>query len=227
MRTCAGIVVALAISLFLGTGAPCAPAQTPPKVASSMKLIQVLNEELIEVKNFTTPLTLLDMLGLLYEQMAAKGHEVTILVDVAAFRSGCTEPTDPYEAHVYLPSLPRKMPLEMALRLVLSKIPNATFIVRDGLVWITTEKEASVEQLLKQKILAQYTKRPLREIVQEIEERTGVSIIIDPRLENRGNPELTATLRNAATAKGALEMLARMAGLKAEFHSYGVFITEP
>lgn len=193
------------------------------------EFLRVVIEEQIETKDFTNPMTLKDVLGLLYEHIAHKGIEVPILVDTAAFKTESPDAADPYEANVNLPPVPRTLTVEKALCLILAKLPtqNATFVVNDRFVEVTTQRAATVEHLLKRKVLAQYVKRPLVEVLEDLSERSSVSIIVDPHLGQRAQQDITATFRNEPTVKEVLVMLARVAGLEAEFLPYGVFFTIP
>jgi tetratricopeptide (TPR) repeat protein len=116
---------------------------------AAMHIYKLLQEP-IETKDFTTPMTLKDALGLLYERFAAQGKELPILVDTAAFKEDAAEAPDPYEATVSLPPVPRKLSIATALRLMLSKIPtnNATYLIRRDFIEITTN-----DRMIKDKVL--------------------------------------------------------------------------
>lgn len=185
--------------------------------------------EPIETKDLATPMTLKDMLGLLYEKMAGSGIELPIVVDSNAFREEAADAPDPLEAQVNLPTVPRTMSLEKALRHAVNQLPtnNGAIVVREGYVEVTTQGAANPERLLKKKMLAQYNKRPLADILQELSDRAAVSIILDPHLGDRATQEITASFRQDTSVKEVLTILMRMTDLHAEILPDSVFVTTP
>jgi hypothetical protein len=247
MRMSASLTIILAVAVVL---APCARARAQeelPRVvaadgqggaedkevrpdfpkASANELVRLLAMFELETRDFVTPMTLKDALGLLFEKTAARGRPVPILVNSAAFRKEGTHEDDPYETQVSLPPLPLRVTLGKALRLFLARMPNAnaTYLVKDGFVEVLPETAASPKMLLQQKVLALYRGRPVAEVLEELAERCGVTIVLDPNAGPQLRQPITATFRNDVSLRDSITMLARMAGLRAEFLSTGVFIT--
>jgi hypothetical protein len=122
---------------------------------------------------------------------------------------------------------------ESALRRILDRIPTSsgtTFVVRGGVVEITTRRYASpslwrrAEELPSDvegqggKIFVPQTsvafdKRELREALQEIADATGVNIVVDPRTKELGKAPVSVTLQNA-DVDTVLKLLADTADLQ-------------
>ncbi len=220
---------ALGVLTCLGLGLLVAPLQAQAVAEmETIALIKLLNEP-IETKDFVNNMTLRDAVGLLYEKFANKGKDLPFVINRAAFREDqAMNNFDPNETQVSLPPLPRVLPVRSVLQLMLAEMPHkATFLVRDGRIEIVPEKLARAEQLLQQKVMATFTRRPLSEALQELSAQTGVSIVFDVRQDEHATKQVTATFRNNVTLRDALVMLADMTGLRADFMPSGVYITAP
>lgn len=188
------------------------------------ELLRILTEP-IETKDFTTPMTLKDALGLLYEKFGARNMELPVLIDSAAYRR-LEAKDDPYETPVSVQPVPRVLSVGKLLAIFAAKIPQkSTFIVRDGYVEIVPE--ASPEVLLQQRVLGSYKERPLGEVLQDVADHSGISIAVDPRLATQVRQPVSATFNNDVGVREAVTMLARIAGLRAEFLGSGALITGP
>jgi hypothetical protein len=196
-----------------------------PPACASRTMVQRVTEETIDTAPFVNRMSLKDAIGLLYEIMSAKGTELPILIDTEAFKRQDKDAVDPYETAVSLPPVPRRMTVEKALRLMLPNVPNAAFVVRRDFVEITTEKEASLDMLLKQGVLGDFSRRRFSEVISELAARHGITIIIDEQQAAQANKEISATFRNDVALRDAIVVLARSAALHAEFLPTAVFIT--
>ena len=100
-----------------------AVCRTTSRAARNRLAVSNMLEETIDMKDFQQPggLSLKDALSLLYEKMAAKGKELPILIDTEAFK-GDAEGPDVYETVVKFPPFPKRMQVQMVLRLALAKI---------------------------------------------------------------------------------------------------------
>ncbi len=128
------------------------------------------------------------------------------------------------------------VPPEKVLRLILARIfesSRATFVVRGGVVEITTRRYASPSQwrrviddspdsvgdtlikpqdsVVPQTSIA-FDKRELREALQEIADAAGVNVMVDARAQDKATAPVTATVHDA-DIDTVLKLLADMAGL--------------
>jgi hypothetical protein len=221
--------VTLVLLACLGVGFTSEPlqAQTPAE-AYTIQVIKLLDEPM-EVKDFTVPMTLKDAVGLLYEKLGAKGKELPIVVNRAAFREEDDENSfDPNDASVALRPIPRVLSVGAMLRTMLAQMPQkSTFLIREGHIVMVPEKLAKAEHLLQQKVTATFSQRPLVQAMQELSWQTGMSIVVDARGEESSRQSVTATFRNDVTLREAVVMLTRMANMEVEFMPSGVFISAP
>lgn len=213
------------LALFLL--APAAPSQE--KEAS---VIYKLLQEPIQMKDFEMPMNLKEFLAHLEKNFAARGKELPILVNVAALKEDVQDLPDPYDAELKFPEIPKRVTTATLLRLAISQIPtdppnNAALIVRNGAVEITSSKGASLSRLLQQKVLAGYENQSLAEILDDLAEKTGVSISLDPRVADKAATKITASFRGDAILDAVLRTLSDMAGLKLVDMKSGIYITTP
>jgi hypothetical protein len=115
---------------------------------------------------------------------------------------------------------------------MLAKVPrqNATYIVFPDRIEITTFKRASVEGRLQQPVAAKFDNRKLKlsEALRELSEMTGTSIVIDARIGDKEDRQVTATFRNDVTLAGALRVLTEQADVKYVVLKEGIlFVTTP
>src|SRR5262249_28846341 len=200
-------------------------------VARLQKLRQLLNET-IETKDLQQPLTLKEALGLIQEKVNEKYKEVDalpILVDDEAFKEANPDAPDIYDTQVKCPPYPRHMSVVTALRVALSKVPtrNATFLLRGGFVEVTTTQEASLNRLLRRKVLVSFERHPLTQVVEALSALTGVSVVLDGRAAEKLKTPITLSLTNDVTLEAALRLVADMADLKLVVLHDVAYITTP
>jgi len=209
-------------SLFLVCVGWCALAAPVRADLSSRDIIRLLNEPL-DMRDFQVPMTFKEFAGLLYEKFQAKGHELPLLVDVAAFQQ---ESLEFYETQVILPPYPKTMSAMTALRLALSQSPvEATYLIRQGRIDIAPAGRATLPHLLKQRITADFSRMPFTEVLHALAEMAGVSIQLDGRLNAKELPAVTATFRNDMALRDVLHVIADLAGAQVTELETGVVIS--
>jgi hypothetical protein len=204
-----------------------AAAQQP---AAKLRSLRTALNDTMEMRDFQAPMTLKEALQLIQDKLIARYKDedvLPILVDAAAFKADDEDSGDIYDAQVKFPPYPRRMTVGMALRVILSQVPTrtATFILRNGVVEITTEKEASLKRLLRQKVLASFDKRPCLDAIADLSALSGVSVVVDGRVRDKAKTPVTAAFNNDATVEGALHLLADMADLKLVVAGDTVYVT--
>jgi hypothetical protein len=194
---------------------------------SRANLREMLNQT-IPLKDLPETTTLKEAVGVLGGWLANYVPDPPIFFNEAAFRAEDAG-TDVLDAPVRSPLSARKMTIASALRFVLEQAPrrNATFLLRAGMVEITTLKAASTKQLLRQKVMARYENVPLDTVLDDFAERTGVSVLVDGRVGDKMKTPVSANLGNDAALEGVLRLLADMAGLQLVVSDDAVYLTSP
>ncbi len=154
----------------------------PVAVAAIQKL---LDEVIIETTSLQQERPLREVLKILQEKVRAQGKDVGFLVDVPSFVHEDPEAPKVLDVPIRFPLYPRRLTLATAVRLTLSRIPtgNATYRVRRGYLEITTHERMS--QILDLIVEEKFVKRPLREVLDQLAESTGVSIVLDRRVSKQ------------------------------------------
>ena len=222
----------LSVAFLLGGvgGQTPDPIKEQPKKGRNSPQHAVANLDfLLDMKNFQNPMSLKEALSQIMDQMAGGGQEVPILVDAEAFKEDNPDAPSVYDTPVQFPPFPRRMRVSTALRLILARVtpPNATYIVREGTIEITTYTAARRDGLLRQRISGEFNQRPLAEVLRDLAERSGMSVLVDPRTGERVKTAVSATFRGDISLEAALHLLTDMAELKAVVLPSGVYITTP
>jgi len=127
----------------------------------------------------------------------------------------------------------RNVSLETILRRILARMPapsGTTFVVRGGIIEITTGRYASPSQWRRPETptpdgdappvipapqtSVAFDKRELRDALQEIADATGVNVLVDARAQEKGKTAITASLQNV-DVDTVIKLLADMGGLQA------------
>lgn len=188
----------------------------------------------IDMNDFQNPMTLKETMGLFYEKVQnlgvlGRGVGLPVLIDQAGFKEVAPEAPDIYDTPVKFPVYPKKMTLATALQLALSQIPMAetTFLIKRGAVEIVPVKRATLDILLKQKVLGNFEGKFLSSALEELAETSGVSIQMDKRLLDKANVQVTGMFRNNVSLRDALLMLTESAGVKMLELPTAIFVTTP
>ncbi len=202
----------------VGKGKKITPKRSPIE-PTTRDLFRWL-EEPLDMRDFQGPMSLKEVVGKFTEVFARKAKQLPILVDVEAFREENQEAPDVYETPVKFPVSPRRRTFGEALQFALSKIPtnNGTFLVRRGLIEITTTERASPAVLLQSKVRPNFEKRPLAEVLNELADLTGATILVDPRAGEKARSPVTANFRSDIPLDIAVRVLAETAGLHAQVY---------
>src|SRR5262249_29502740 len=179
----------------------------------------------LEMKEFQQAMPFKEFLTLLQERTAIGVFPIQL--DTRAFKEPPWE-VEVLEAEVKLPPFPRRMTVEQAVRQAIKQLPApAALIFRGGQVEITTQDKAAREHLLNQTFFAEFDQRPLDQVLEDVCELTGVTVILDGRAKEKAKSPVTARFRNDVAAQDAVRMLAEMAELKLVHLPSGLYVTTP
>jgi hypothetical protein len=121
------------------------------------------------------------------------------------------------------------MTIGNALRFVVGEIKNfeATFLIRGGVLEVVPKQETAREVMLNYPVTAVFKSRIFHHAIQELADETGVSIVVDGKLEKLGEKTVTASFHNGVAVQDAVRMLAELVDLKVVHLPTGLFITSP
>jgi hypothetical protein len=248
------VLAGLSFGLILPSGSSTL-AQQPPDQPPAKKVvlppfesfsknaaaILALDVEL-EMKSFGLPMKLSEAVVTIVEQLEKKnGFNLRIVFDSAAFKFEAAKnaklnkdgkedlPAPIEETTIRMPTHIRELPVALILRLALSQVPqqNATYLIQKGTVIITTKERATFQNLLREKVVANFNQKPLVEAIYALSDRTGISITLDPRAAEALLRPVSATFGNDVSLESALMVLTDTAGLKIAVVGDAVYVTTP
>ena len=154
-------------------------------------------------------------------------YDVTIVIDSNAFETDYGLDKVP-EFKVSLPKMVG-VRLSTVLRMLAVQF-NGTYLVRSDHILITTPLhtrpeywKAGYPQLVPG-VDAEFDKRPLSEALRKLAQLTGINIVLDARVGEKGKAAVTATLTNAPLDT-AVRLLADMAGLRSVAVDGALYVT--
>jgi hypothetical protein len=188
------------------TAAPLDPAQAAA-VAPSRKARERL-ESRVTVDGFEPNTPLKEAIGFLSERY---GIEIHMELDALKQERQIEDP----ESH---PVKLRKLvnvPLHTVLQTLLKQV-SAQFVVDpDGIVWVIPASENATDRILKYRLCEAVHRKPLTEVLHDLSDRYGVSIVLDERRAgDRARAVVTADMEDV-TLQEAVRILAELAELKA------------
>jgi hypothetical protein len=203
------------------------PATRAAAVPAKLDIHAALAFEL-DTDVFTTPMTFKDFAGLIYDKVRkTRGIDLPILVDVKSFKELNPDSPTPYDATVSLPPVPQRMPVRTMLEIGVMQLSDATYIIRDGAIWIVTTDHAAPAALLHRPVLMKFSEVPLEQALRQLSDKAGVSIVLDTRAKEKNAAPVSADFRHDVDTESAVRMLANMAGLRAVLMGRGVYVTTP
>lgn len=195
----------------------------------TMRELWNMLQEPFEVKDFQGELNFKEFTSRLREKLKQGGKELPILFDVESFKEENPDAPSIHENSVRFASFPSRLTCRELLRKALSQFnsQNGTFLVRPGVIEITTIANAQPEALLRQTVRARFWRRPLEDALEELYELTGVAVILDRRVGALARTPISATLTNDITLGTGLLLMTDMAGLKMLVGDNAIFVTTP
>ena len=132
------------------------------------------------------------------------------------------------EISVNLPEIPAVMDIGSVLRVLLAHVGKgrATYLIRQGRIEIVPLSEATSGRLLSRSVLGSFDERPLKEVLRDLSNQTGMTINLDSAAKDKALTPITATFRNS-TLEDALVAVSEMADLKFVVLYNSVHVTIP
>ena len=218
------LLVFFGLVLFAFGQQPVGKAKAP-----GVRELADLLDETIDVEDFRQAMPLEKALALLQAKLKSCGKELPVRIDRQAFEEENPDAEKVTDTEIRFPAVPRQMKLARALRFLVRQVKtnNGTYLVRPGLLEITTIYRASLESLLSQRVHVRLQRRPLTLALDDIYELTGVAVILDTRAGRLAQMPITANFTNNATVGTVLVLLSEMAGLKLVQGDNTLYITTP
>ncbi len=185
----------------------------------------------IETKDFQEPMPLKQAMLLLSQKFAAKGLDLSILIDAGRFaKPSGADAVDIGNDEVHLPYSPKVLTTGKALQLFISQVKTAkaAMLLRNGMVEIVPQADATPAGLLRSKVQAHFEKTPLVDAVRRLSYLSGASIMLDPRLKETAQTPITADFRGDLSLESALRSVADMADVRiVPLTDGGIYVTTP
>jgi hypothetical protein len=166
-----------------------------------------------------------------FEKAISKyGKEIQIVIERDAFRADNDDPKllDIRDEEIGMPPVPTKLVANTALRLALAQVGrgSATYWFRRGQIVITSIERAQSSYFLKSAHVSANSKdRRLVDMLDELAEETGVSIVVDARVANQARTKVTA--KCGAKLETVVRLLAQSAGLQPVVLNNVIYVTSP
>jgi hypothetical protein len=192
----------------LGEGQSLQPATNqPPQAKSARQLRERLSQPITLDKGVESNTSLNDAL-----EFIADRFDVPIVLNRAAFADQAIRD------HPIGVQRMVGIKLSTVLRMIASQV-DAVYLVHNDHVEITHYQRASplcwqTAREWAPTVDAEFASKPLSEVLQNLSDETGISIVVDGRCNDQSQTAVTATL-NSVPLDTAVEMLADMAGLMA------------
>jgi type II secretory pathway component GspD/PulD (secretin) len=116
----------------------------------------------------------------------------------------------------------RNVKLKTALRHLATQFNLEYFL--DQEIIVLTSHEIANQRQIRQRVDLDLEKQPLKKALQQLSQRTGVNLVLDPRQHAKGNEPITLKLEDAPLDV-AVKLLAEIVGLRAVRMSNVLFIT--
>jgi hypothetical protein len=122
----------------------------------------------------------------------------------------------------------RRLLLREFLRSGLDQLPRpTTYLVRRGIIEIVPLEAAQVPSLLRRPVSAVFGREPLVDVVSELCEQTGASILLDPNLNYEQQTQRVSAVFRNNSLEAALRCLAHMTGLELVVIGDVLYLTTP
>lgn len=188
--------------------------QAPRPRTPTLEIRNALRTVLFETKGFHDEKPFSEFLKKFEASVSKKGKEVCFEIDEDAFQNDKEKFHDLAAQQIRFPAVPQRFTAHTALQWATAQTAKgAEFWVRSGQIVITSTERVNSTHFLESRIEAKFTNRPLTDALAELAEQSGVSIIVDRRVENRAQTKVNA--RIAGKLETAVHLLADAAGLQA------------
>ena len=220
------LLVAAAVVRTQPPDAEAAPRK-PLEPATALSLRRILDMPIEIPEEFKQPVPLRLVLKHFGDRVNSEGKDFPVWIDQNAFRMEDENANDLLDINVTFPAFLRRMPISTGLRIALSHMPTpATYLIRhDGYIEVTTPQRATISFLLDEAISVTFRGTPVRQALEELSERSGVSIGVDAAMGETLKKPFDLVSYGDMSARGVLECLADSYDLRVMVDEHRVFVT--
>jgi hypothetical protein len=183
----------------------------------------------IDMRDSQQELSLKELLIIIYQKLHSDGIELPLTVNAEAFKKVLPDDIDVFDTKVIFPPLPPRMKVARLLREAVAKIrgADATYIVLQDRVEVTTRERASIKWLLGESVVGNFQDTPAVEVLNALSSEVGCTIVIDKRAATEAAKQVTVVFRGDATLGGAVRAVTDMVGLKVIVLDGILYVTTP
>jgi hypothetical protein len=224
------LVAALALASPAAAQSPYVLDNVRPFVIRAGKSVSISEiyaalEQSVDSKIFKKEMPFKDFLKTLRDNLKDKGKDIGFVIDTEAF--WVDNPDGPAAEDAMIVSLRTgKLHALTFIKAVLhTNFSTATYRVRKGYVEITTAAKAArfLEETLKPRTID----GRLDKVLEELAEETGISIVVDIRVQKQAESAVRAKFLNGVSIGAALHILTDMAELRYVAVENAVYVTSP
>lgn len=160
--------------------------------------------------------------------LTSEGLAFPIWIDQNAFKRETPDAGDYLDTNITFPAFIKEMRVRKALEIALSQIPTSAgvrYLVRENTIEITTREAAKTKSLLMAGIVVDFRNVPLHKALDELSDRTGVSIGFDPQANELLKTPVDLRSNGDMSTRGVLQCLADNYGLRLVVDEDRVFLS--
>ncbi len=223
----ASVIVSLAVFVFAQDTPPkrAGEAKKADEVSRSAMARKALAERIEIPKEFRVRIPLRAVQKYLITSLAGRNQSLELMIDQSSFKEEAGDSSDMADESVVFPDDLKSLSVQDILLFAINQISNgnATFVIVNGRVDIMTREAASIRRRLNHGIAIEFRDVPLKAAIEELSERTGVTIMIDPRCAAM-NKSVTLQSQNDTSLRGILSSWADIYDLKMLVDEHRVLI---
>jgi hypothetical protein len=199
---------------------------TASRSAAARKALAERIEVPEEFRKPGQPVPLRLALAYIDEKLANQNKTLPFAVEQATFKDGNNgDPLDILESNVSLPPFFKSMTVQEMLEIMLKQAPiPTTYLLRNGHIVILARDAANIHGLLDQGIAIQFRDVPLKFAIEDLADRTGLTVMVDPRCGAGLSTSVTLQTQNDVSVRGILTSWADMFDLKMMVNDHRVFL---
>jgi hypothetical protein len=142
-----------------------------------------------------------------------QGQDLNFVFNKQAFKETSPDAGDVLDVDVELPAL-ASLSLRRFLDVMLSQVPDAAYVIKEGMIEVTTVHALKIDTLLDQGVMLNFRETPLGKAIDELSDQTGLTIAVDPRCDDLLKMPVNLRTNSDMSVRGVLDFLADAHELK-------------
>jgi hypothetical protein len=200
-------------------------ASTPSRSAAVRQALAERIDVPEEFRKPGQPVPLRSALSYIDEKLANQNQQLQIDVERESFKAANGDPIDILESNVSLPPFFKSMTVQETLEIMLKQAPiPTTYLIRNGHIVILARDAANIHGLLDQGIAIHFREVPLKYAIEDLADRTGLTVMVDPRCGAGLSSSVSLQTQNDVSVRGILSSWADMFDLKLMINDHRVLL---